>query len=67
MNVAIVFESVDEMKEWIAIPENKLSLKTGIILCIENPDEPDFRWNGENAEPLTDEKQTTNTASAPKE
>ncbi len=51
-----VFATVDEMNEWLSVPQNAQSLAVGSNLFIVDADAPDFWWDG--SQPI-EEKDTT--------
>lgn len=45
---AIPFDTVDEMNEWLTVPENVEYLRIGDNFFIRDTDVPDYWWDGEN-------------------
>ena len=44
--MAMVFDTVSEMREWVEISENIANLPIGFNFFIRDPDSPDFWWDG---------------------
>lgn len=51
-----VFDTKEEMDEWLAIPENVATLNQGDNLYIKDTDVPDYWWDGESAQELETDK-----------
>lgn len=48
-NTAYIFDTVDAMNEWLAVPENTAKLRVGDSLWIREQDVPDYWWDGTQA------------------
>lgn len=48
-NTAYIFDTVDAMNEWLAVPENTAKLRVGDSFWIREQDVPDYWWDGTQA------------------
>jgi hypothetical protein len=53
---ALIFDTVEELDEWLVDPANIKTLQTGDNLYITALDIPDFWWDGNQKQPLETEK-----------
>ena len=49
VEMALVFDTELEMREWVTVPENIVKLPAGFNFLIRDPDVPDFWWDGTEA------------------
>lgn len=48
-NAAYIFDTVDAMNEWLAVPENTAKLRVGDSFWIREQEVPDYWWDGTQA------------------
>lgn len=48
-NTAYIFDTVDAMNEWLAVPENTAKLRVGDSFWIREQEVPDYWWDGTQA------------------
>lgn len=48
-NAAYIFDTVDAMNEWLAVPENTAKLRVGDSFWIREREVPDYWWDGTQA------------------
>lgn len=53
---AMVFDTYEELKKWIAVEENRAQLMVGANLYIRDLEVPDYWWDGEAIQQLETQK-----------